>query len=265
MCGIAGAVALDPTARPDVTRVQRMSDALVHRGPDGGGLWIAPSGRAILAHRRLSVIDLACGAQPMVSDNGTFGLVFNGEIYNYKAVRAELARRGAPFRTNSDTEVLLRAAECDWHESVHTLRGMFAFAAWDDTGERLAARSRSSGEEAPLLRGRAGRAVLRVSRCRRSVTLRRSRMISMYRRSTGTSRSDTSRLRARCTATCVSSRRARASSSTVVRCGSISFGTSRPPTLRSRAASRTQSTTRTRSCRTRSRCACKAMCHWACS
>jgi asparagine synthase (glutamine-hydrolysing) len=73
----------------------------------------------------------------MVSDNGTFGLVFNGEIYNYKAVRAELARRGAPFRTNSDTEVLLRAAECDWHESVHTLRGMFAFAAWDDTGGRL--------------------------------------------------------------------------------------------------------------------------------
>ena len=137
MCGIAGAVALEPGARPDRDRVERMSGLISHRGPDGSGIWQAPSGRAILAHRRLSVIDIATGAQPMVAEQGQLGLVFNGEIYNYRELRSVLARGGAVFRTSSDTEVLLRAFERDGVDCVHDLRGMFAFALWDDSRGRL--------------------------------------------------------------------------------------------------------------------------------
>ena len=137
MCGIAGAVALDAGARPDRERVERISRLIAHRGPDGDGLWVSPSGRAVLAHRRLSVIDIATGAQPMVGGQDRLGLVFNGEIYNYRELREGLEARGAQFRTASDTEVLLRAFERDGAECVHDLRGMFAFAFWDDAQGRL--------------------------------------------------------------------------------------------------------------------------------
>ena len=137
MCGIAGAVALEPGAAPDRERVERISKLIAHRGPDGHGLWVSPSGRAVLAHRRLSVIDIATGGQPMVGEQPGLGLVFNGEIYNYRELRDGLARRGAAFRTASDTEVLLRAFERDGVECVHDLRGMFAFAFWDDARNRL--------------------------------------------------------------------------------------------------------------------------------
>jgi asparagine synthase (glutamine-hydrolysing) len=114
-----------------------------HRGPDGAGVWTAPSGRACFGHRRLAVIDLQTGQQPMVSDSGHLGVVLNGEIYNYIELRHDLARRGVPFQTQSDTEVLLRILERDWEQGVHALRGMFAFAAWDDRrGELLMARDR---------------------------------------------------------------------------------------------------------------------------
>src|SRR5215207_4587609 len=107
MCGIAGGIGLERGARPDPRVIDAMSCGLMHRGPDGNGLWTSPDERARLAHRRLSVIDLATGQQPIVSADGSIGLVFNGEIYNYKELREELARGGATFRTQSDTEVLL--------------------------------------------------------------------------------------------------------------------------------------------------------------
>lgn len=137
MCGIAGAVALSDPARPAHDRVARMSHLLVHRGPDAEGSWVSPSGRAVFAHRRLSIIDLATGGQPMLNDSGQIGLVFNGEIYNYRELRKELANRGVPFRTDSDTEVILRLYERAGTDCVHHLRGMFGFAIWDDRLERL--------------------------------------------------------------------------------------------------------------------------------
>lgn len=137
MCGIAGAVALTLDARPDVARVRAMSCQIAHRGPDGEGIWIAPSGRACLAHRRLSIIDLSTGQQPMTDEGERFGLVFNGEIYNYCELRDELRAQGATFRTQSDTEVLLRLLARDGVHAIAPLRGMFAFALWDEATSTL--------------------------------------------------------------------------------------------------------------------------------
>lgn len=143
MCGIAGAVGLRPGVRPDQDRVRAMSRCIAHRGPDGEGIWTSPSGRAVLAHRRLSVIDLELGAQPMVTPDGRRGIVFNGEIYDYLERRAELEREGATFRTRSDTEVLHELVRRRGPDAVHALRGMFAFAAWDDdAGTLVIARDR---------------------------------------------------------------------------------------------------------------------------
>jgi asparagine synthase (glutamine-hydrolysing) len=132
MCGIAGGISLVAGVRPDPHRVEVMSAGMTHRGPDGAGLWISPSGRAVLAHRRLAVIDLKTGSQPMLDSSGTTGIVFNGEIYNYLELREELAREGEVFRTKSDTEILLRLIIRRGNEAVNALRGMFAFVAWDD-------------------------------------------------------------------------------------------------------------------------------------
>jgi asparagine synthase (glutamine-hydrolysing) len=137
MCGIAGAVSLSPMLRPDRERVRRMSGLIAHRGPDADGSWEAPSGRAVFAHRRLSIIDLESGQQPMLDPTGQIGLVFNGEIYNYREVRQELRRRGGHFRTDSDTEVILGLYQESGLECVHELRGMFAFALWDENRGRL--------------------------------------------------------------------------------------------------------------------------------
>lgn len=137
MCGIAGAVGLAPGARPEPEAVRRMSQLIAHRGPDGDGLWTSPSGRACLAHRRLSVIDLATGGQPMVGGDGTSAIVFNGEIYNYRELRDVLRRDGASFRTESDTEVLLELLRREELGCLDQLRGMFAFAYWDDSAGRL--------------------------------------------------------------------------------------------------------------------------------
>ncbi len=143
MCGIAGAVGLTAEARPDPMRVRAMCDRIAHRGPDGEGVWVSPSGRACLGHRRLSVIDLATGQQPMVEDDGRFGLVFNGEIYNYVELREAMAAGGESFRTTSDTEVLLRLLRREGKACLDRLRGMFAFVAFDDTtGELIIARDR---------------------------------------------------------------------------------------------------------------------------
>src|SRR5207237_1151176 len=137
MCGIAGGIALHRGARPDEDRVRRLSALIAHRGPDSDGYWVAPSQRAVIAHRRLSIIDLAAGRQPMLDDAGKVALAFNGEIYNYKELRSDLTRQGLTFATSSDTEVLLRSYQRAGADCVSDLRGMFAFAVWDDRNERL--------------------------------------------------------------------------------------------------------------------------------
>jgi asparagine synthase (glutamine-hydrolysing) len=124
MCGIAGYLGAAP---PEL--LPSMVKALAHRGPDDSGVHV--DGEAGLGMTRLAIIDLATGRQPMASDDGTAWLVFNGEIYNYRALRAELQARGHVFRTQSDTEVILRAWQAFGDDCARRLDGMFAFALWD--------------------------------------------------------------------------------------------------------------------------------------
>jgi asparagine synthase (glutamine-hydrolysing) len=131
MCGIAGIVG----GAPARATLDAMLAALDHRGPDDRGARVADG--AALGMTRLAIIDLVTGRQPMTSDDGATTLVFNGEIYNFRAVRAELQARGHVFRTQSDTEVILRAWEADGERCVEPLRGMFAFAIWDARRQRL--------------------------------------------------------------------------------------------------------------------------------
>ncbi|MFT5488921.1 MAG: asparagine synthase (glutamine-hydrolyzing), partial [Alphaproteobacteria bacterium] len=115
-----------------------MIKVLQPRGPDGEGREVAADGRLLLAHRRLSIIDLSDAAsQPMTTADGRYSIVFNGEIYNYRELRAELATNGVSFRTESDTEVLLQLYAKFGEAMVDRLRGMFAFAIWDGPKQRL--------------------------------------------------------------------------------------------------------------------------------
>ncbi|MCW2966406.1 MAG: asparagine synthetase [Solirubrobacteraceae bacterium] len=134
MCGIAGLAALDGAA-VDPGPLPAMCDALRHRGPDDGGIW--SDGPVALGNRRLSIIDLAGGHQPMASKDGHVVVVQNGEIYNHEALHAELAALGHTFATRSDTEVLVHGYE-QWGEGLlERLRGMFAIAVWDARDRRL--------------------------------------------------------------------------------------------------------------------------------
>lgn len=135
MCGIAGIFHLE-TAKPvDPARIRLMTDAMLHRGPDGNGCWTAPG--VGLGHLRLSIIDLEGSAQPMLSADEADVLTFNGEIYNFQEVRAELSAMGHQFRTSGDTEVIL-AAWRQWGERcLERLNGMFAFAIFDQRQQRL--------------------------------------------------------------------------------------------------------------------------------
>ncbi|WP_419729310.1 asparagine synthase (glutamine-hydrolyzing) [Lichenicola sp.] len=133
MCGIAGVFSMDG-APIDHDVLARMTLALSHRGPDAHGLHVEPG--LGLGHRRLSVLDPGGGAQPMCNDDGVV-LVFNGEIYNFAAMRDELAARGHRFSTRSDTEVILRGWEAWGPDVVQRLDGMFAFALWDKRARRL--------------------------------------------------------------------------------------------------------------------------------
>ncbi|HZX65614.1 MAG TPA: asparagine synthetase B, partial [Myxococcales bacterium] len=131
MCGICGDV--DLARAPDAEAVRRMAAALVHRGPDAQGFFF--EGPAALGHRRLSILDLEGGVQPMTADGVT--LVFNGQAYEHEEVRARLRQRGHAFATRSDTEVVLRAY-LEWGERfVEELHGMFAIAIWDGRARRL--------------------------------------------------------------------------------------------------------------------------------
>ena len=133
MCGITGMFAYRPS-NSAISReeVVRMRDHMRARGPDGSAAWWSVDGRVGLGHRRLSIIDLSeLGAQPMTSADGRFVIVFNGEIYNYRSLRAELEAAGHIFTSGSDTEVLLHLYALDGAAMVNRLRGMYAFAIWD--------------------------------------------------------------------------------------------------------------------------------------
>jgi asparagine synthase (glutamine-hydrolysing) len=135
MCGIVGILNFDPRMAVDEGRLRRMRDVMRHRGPDAEGLMV--SGNVGLGHRRLSIIDLSGGRQPMANRTQSVWITFNGEIYNFKELRADLVSRGCTFSTNSDTEVLLRAYETFGERCVEYLRGMFAFAIWDEPRQKL--------------------------------------------------------------------------------------------------------------------------------
>ncbi|HEY3295229.1 MAG TPA: asparagine synthase (glutamine-hydrolyzing) [bacterium] len=135
MCGICGII--DP-AGIDPLLLERMTDGLAHRGPDARGTWISPDRRVGFGHRRLTIIDLDPRSnQPFISDDGEMALTFNGEIYNFHDIRRELAAKGHRFRTESDTEVILHAYDEWGFDSVHRLRGMFAFAIYDRRRNRV--------------------------------------------------------------------------------------------------------------------------------
>ena len=135
MCGIAGYFGNPGEAIPPRILLERMLGELRHRGPDGEGIHCGDE--AGLAHTRLSIIDLAAGAQPMSNDDGTIWITFNGEIFNYIELRDELIARGHKFRTSSDTEVIIRLYEAMGTACVERLNGDFAFAIWDASRRQL--------------------------------------------------------------------------------------------------------------------------------
>jgi asparagine synthase (glutamine-hydrolysing) len=133
MCGICGIVSLNRSPEREV--LERMCASIVHRGPDGAGIFIEPG--IALGHRRLSIVDVAHGQQPMYSDDRRFVIVYNGEVYNHPALKAELEQSGTRYRTRSDTETVLRLLERDGTGAVQRLRGMFALALWDRQERQL--------------------------------------------------------------------------------------------------------------------------------
>jgi asparagine synthase (glutamine-hydrolysing) len=134
MCGIAGYLAEDLTS-PNPSLLRDMCDRLRHRGPDAYGYFC--NDRVALGHRRLSIIDVSGGNQPLGNEDGSIQVVFNGEIYNYLELRSELIRQGHVFHTNSDTEVLVHLYEDVGEKAPEYLNGMFAFAIWDDRRQEL--------------------------------------------------------------------------------------------------------------------------------
>ncbi|HVH56448.1 MAG TPA: asparagine synthase (glutamine-hydrolyzing), partial [Vicinamibacterales bacterium] len=135
MCGIAGIVSADGLAAEDRDRAIAMRDIIRHRGPDDAGLFV--DDRAALAHRRLSIVDLATGHQPLANERDDVWVVFNGEIYNHARLRPELESAGHRYKTRCDTETIIHAYE-QWGDGcVDRFRGMFAFAIWDTARRRL--------------------------------------------------------------------------------------------------------------------------------
>src|SRR5215210_4045094 len=132
MCGIAGKLGTGTVTEQEIVR---MCEAIRHRGPDDWGALV--EGGVGLGMRRLSIIDLAGGHQPLTNEDGSVVIVFNGEIYNYEALHVELVARGHQFRTRTDTEVLVHLYEDHGERMLERLRGMFAFAIWGRRRRRL--------------------------------------------------------------------------------------------------------------------------------
>jgi asparagine synthase (glutamine-hydrolysing) len=135
MCGIVGKLSLDGQQPVDPGLIKGMTNVIEHRGPDGEGHYV--KGPIGLGHRRLSIIDLNTGSQPISNEDGTIWVVFNGEIYNYPALRAELKAQGHTFKSATDTEVIVHLYEEWGAECVSRLQGMFAFAIWDEVKQLL--------------------------------------------------------------------------------------------------------------------------------
>jgi asparagine synthase (glutamine-hydrolysing) len=139
MCGIVGIFAYHNSAPPvEAAEAVKIREAMRPRGPDGAGLWLSPDKRLALAHRRLSIIDLSeAGIQPMATPDQSIRVVFNGEIYNYRELRNELEHQGHHFQSQSDTEVLLHLYREYGAAMMDRLRGMYAFAIWDNLRQSL--------------------------------------------------------------------------------------------------------------------------------
>ena len=135
MCGIAGYIHLDVSKAASAYIVKAMTDTLAHRGPDDSGLLV--SGRVGLGHRRLSIIDLKTGRQPISNEDGSVTIVYNGEIYNFQELKDTLIEKGHRFKTHSDTEVIVHSYEEYGEDCVRRFNGMFAFAIWDSRSDRL--------------------------------------------------------------------------------------------------------------------------------
>jgi asparagine synthase (glutamine-hydrolysing) len=135
MCGIVGIVSLDPRRGVDPVRLARMRDSLRHRGPDGEGLLV--DWRVGLGHRRLAIVDVAGGLQPMSNEDGSVGIVVNGEIYNHASFRSGLEQKGHRYNATATTETILHLYEEEGDACVERLAGMFAFALWDRRRRRL--------------------------------------------------------------------------------------------------------------------------------
>jgi asparagine synthase (glutamine-hydrolysing) len=133
MCGIVGII--DTFSTPDQDLIEKMNRIMLHRGPDGEGYYL--DGPVALGHRRLSIIDLAGGKQPLSNEDGKVWVTFNGEIYNFQGLRQELIEKGHRFTTRSDTETIVHAYEEYGERCVERFRGMFAFAVWDGKGKKL--------------------------------------------------------------------------------------------------------------------------------
>ncbi len=163
MCGFAGYFTLGSGEQASEQILQRMSDAIVHRGPDDGGVWIDPGKRLGLSHRRLAIVDLsAAGHQPMASAAGRYVMVYNGEVYNHLQMRQSLLQAGAApvWHGHSDTETLLAGFE-HWgvEETLKRAIGMFALAVFDHSGQKLILARDRLGEK-PLYAGWQGNAFL---------------------------------------------------------------------------------------------------------
>ena len=145
MCGICGFLnlSLDPVAHRE--RIDAMSERIIHRGPDSQGKFELPY--LALAIRRLSIIDLVTGDQPLSNETGEVTLVFNGEIYNYRELTEQLLARGHRFKTHSDGEVIAHLYEEQGPDFVRDLNGMFAIALWDDRAKRLVLARDRAGEK----------------------------------------------------------------------------------------------------------------------
>jgi asparagine synthase (glutamine-hydrolysing) len=135
MCGIAGKFNFDPARPIDRERLTAMTSVVAHRGPDADGFFVGPG--VGLGHRRLSIIDLSTGDQPLTNEDRTIWVVFNGEIYNFAEIRTELESFGHRFRTHTDTEVIVHGYEQWGDRVIDRFRGMFAFALWDERRRRL--------------------------------------------------------------------------------------------------------------------------------
>src|SRR5213592_578001 len=134
MCGICGIYRVDG-GPVDLESLGRMTSVIQHRGPDGAGSYVADG--IGLGHRRLSIIDIAGGSQPVTNEDESLHLIFNGEIYNYIELREDLVKRGHVFKTRSDTEVIVHAYEAWGLDCVSQFNGIFAFALWDSKRKRL--------------------------------------------------------------------------------------------------------------------------------